>query len=87
MPNPPLALDKLVLDWNHRAVGRVREARLDARTGDVGALVVDLEPHARPHWPSEEGRVVIPVRFVHGVRREAIVLDRSLEALGRELAG
>jgi hypothetical protein len=81
MPPRPDRPDKLVLDWNSLVLGKLRDQRRDPRTGAARSLVVDLGAEARLRVGAS--RVEIPVAFVHGVRPDAITLDRSLEELRR----
>lgn len=72
---------KLVLDWDHRAVGRIREARVDPRTRGVSAIVVSLSGEAQRSIAPGASELEIPVRFVHSIRSAEVVLDRHLESL------
>jgi hypothetical protein len=75
-------VDCLVVDWNNFPVGKVREARRDARTHALRALVVDLSDAALRR-AGERAQVEIPMQMVFGLRRREVQLDRSFEELVR----
>lgn len=72
---------KLVLDWDHRPVGRVRDARRDPRTNAISSIVVSLTGDAQRRMAAGTSELEIPVRFVFSLRAGEVVLDRPLEAL------
>lgn len=72
---------KLVVDWDNRAVGRIRAARVDPRTRAVSSIVVSLSSDAQQRIPGGASEVEIPVRMVFSIRSSEVVLDRPLEAL------
>lgn len=77
-PGPPA---RIVLDWNHVAIGRVRRAAVHPRTRGVEHLVVALTAEAQGRLALAGAEVVIPVGMVHSLRPGEVVLDRALEAL------
>lgn len=82
MDNMPAELrEKLVLDWNNFAVGKIREARVDPKTKTVRSLVINLSPEAQNRLKAPS--LVIPVDYVFGIRRGEVTLDRSFEEIRR----
>lgn len=79
----PPAPRKLVVDWNNFPIGRVRDAQVDPRTRTVSGLVVALTEEARTRLRGDGPDLVIPVRYVYGVRRDQVTLDRTFEDLRR----
>lgn len=75
-------VDCLVVDWNNIPIGKVREARRDARTHALRALVVDLSDAAQRR-AGARAELEIPMQMVFGLRRREVQLDRSLEELFR----
>ncbi|MGQ0537148.1 MAG: hypothetical protein ACT4PT_13885 [Methanobacteriota archaeon] len=74
-----------VFDWNNFELGVVTGTTSDARKG-VQSLIVDLNDKAKTRMGQAE-RLEVPVGFVFGIRRDEVVLDRSVEELRRhELA-
>lgn len=72
---------KLVIDWDNRAVGKIREARLAPRTRGVAAIVVSLSGEAQRSIAPGASELEIPVRLVHSIRSGEVVLECSLESL------
>jgi sporulation protein YlmC with PRC-barrel domain len=70
-------LDAQVVDWNNRVIGRIDDADRDPRTHSLRALLVQPEGEARARLG--EGRIVIPMRLVFGMRRGEVILDRSID--------
>ena len=77
-------LTKLVLDWNHLPIGKIRDARVDPRTKAVQSLVVALTGDAQRRLPGAASELEIPVRMVFSIRSGEVVLDRTLDAVRRE---
>ena len=75
--------EKVVLDWNNFAVGRIHEARVDPKTRTVRSLVIDLSPEARSRLGAQGPNLIIPVDYVFGIRRGEVTLDRSFEEIRR----
>lgn len=73
--------EKLVLDWNNFAIGRIHEARLDPKTKTVRSLVISLSPEAQTRVKSPQ--LTIPVDYVFGIRRGEVTLDRSFDEISR----
>jgi hypothetical protein len=83
MDDPRAPPERIVLDWNNVAVGRVRRAEVHPRTRGVAHLVVALTGEAQRRLAMAQGEVVIPVGMVHSLRPGEVVLDRPLEAIAR----
>jgi sporulation protein YlmC with PRC-barrel domain len=75
--------EKLVLDWNNFAVGKIREARVDPKTKTVRSLIVNLTPEAQTRVGASAPNMVIPVDYVFGIRRGEVTLDRSFDEIRR----
>jgi sporulation protein YlmC with PRC-barrel domain len=83
MSNAPAELrEKVVLDWNNFAIGKIREARVDPKTKSVRSLVISLSAEAQHRMPGAP-HLTIPVDYVFGVRREQVTLDRSFDEIRR----
>jgi hypothetical protein len=75
-------MEKVVLDGQGVRIGHLRHVVADARTREPRTLLVALTPEARAMVGALQ-TVAVPARFVWGVRRDQVTLDRSLE----EIAG
>jgi sporulation protein YlmC with PRC-barrel domain len=75
--------EKLVLDWNNFAVGKIRDAHVDPKTKTVRSLVISLSDEARVRLGSPGPSMVIPIDYVFGIRRGEVTLDRSFEEIRR----
>jgi sporulation protein YlmC with PRC-barrel domain len=78
---PRACLDKDVVDWHGRRLGRVGDVQRDPRTGSVLALRIEFGPEVRRML--RRSSVTLPVSYVGAVRREEVALDRGLSALAR----
>jgi len=86
VPADSLASDlreKLVLDWNNFALGKVHAAQRDPKTNLVRTLVVSLSREAQHRMGAPSQELVIPVHMVFGIRRSEVTLDRSIDEIGR----
>jgi hypothetical protein len=72
----------LVRDWDNVAIGYVDAAETDPRTRAVRALVVQLHPHLRGQL-AQASQMLVPMRWVRGIRPGELTLDRSLGELRR----
>lgn len=76
--------EKLVLDWNNFAIGRIRDAEVDPKTKTVRSLVIHLSEEARTRIGARAPQLTIPIDYVFGIRRGEVTLDRSFDELRRE---
>ena len=84
MSSAPTELrEKLVLDWNNFAVGKIREARVDPKTKTVRSLVISLSDEAQSRMGAHAPNMVIPINYVFGIRCGEVTLDRSFDELRR----
>lgn len=80
---PTELAEKLVLDWNNFAVGKIREAKVDPKTKTVRSLVISLTAEAQTRLGAKLPQMVIPVDYVFGIRRGEVTLDRSFDEIRR----
>lgn len=75
--------EKPVFDWNRVPVGTVIDTRRDARTHAAVGLVVNLTPEAQQNIGGGEELLTIPISHVFAIRKDSVLLDRSLHELRR----
>lgn len=80
MPSEGFVFDqKPVFDWNQVPVGTVSEARRDPKTKQTRQLIVKLNDDASGKLGTST--LEVSAGHVFGVRRDGLMLDRSLSEL------
>ncbi len=75
--------DKPVFDWNQNPVGKVADVGRDPKTQAAESLVVNLGDEDVDAGEVQEEVLTIPIKYVFGIRRDSVTLDRSIEELLR----
>lgn len=76
--------EKPVYDWNRVPVGTVVDTRRDARTHAALELVVNLTPEAQQNLGGAGELLTIPLSHVFAIRKDSVLLDRSLLELRKQ---
>ncbi|MBI4394157.1 MAG: hypothetical protein HY556_10245 [Euryarchaeota archaeon] len=74
---------RVVKDWNNEEVGRIVSTEVDPSTRTVKSLVIGLSADAKGKLGANEAVVTVPMNMVYGIRRNEVMLDRSVSELKR----
>lgn len=72
---------KPVVDWNQVPLGTVTLAQRDPKTHQTRRFTLELTPEARQTLGTEEASIELPISYVFGMRRDGVMLDRSMTEL------
>lgn len=68
-----------VFDWNNFELGTCTETEFDTKTHEAKSLTVTLSREAEARVG--RSRLNVPVDFVFGIRKDEVMLDRSIDEL------